>query len=87
MKYAIKADYYMWNEEKGMYTEELYLGIEGPHKLFVFDDQITERTKIFNSAREAGEYIDARDSLNNDAIRCSFESVKIVEVKENDWNN
>lgn len=83
MKYAIKADYYMWSEEKGEHTEELYLALEGPKKLFVFEEDITERTKLFDTAREAGEYIDARDSLNGKGMRMSFKSLKIVEVKEN----
>lgn len=74
MKYAIMADYYTKDG-----TEDLYLGLEGPRKLFVFECEVTERTKLFDTAREAGEYVDKNFSPNK--IRCSFESVKIVEVK------
>ena len=80
MKYAIVADYYMWNEEQGEHTEELYLGIEGKHKIFVFDKEVNKRTKLFKSASEAGRYIDERDSLNGKNMRMCFKSLKIVEV-------
>ena len=78
MRYAIVADYYMWNEKQGEHTEELYLGLEGKFKIFVFDKEVNDRTKLFKTAKEAGEYVDKHFDPNE--MRCSFKSVKIVEV-------
>ena len=69
MFYVIVVDYYMYSEEKGMYTEPAYLGLEGEHKLFVFDEQIVNRTKTFNTAKDAGEYVDKHFSKQS----CCFE--------------
>ena len=71
----------MWNAEtETEYTEWLYLGLEGKSKIFIFDDEVNERTKLFDAAIEAGQYVDKY--FGADQQRCSFESVRIVEVKE-----
>lgn len=81
MKYAIQVSYYMWDEKtETEYTEWLYLGLEGKLKVFVFDEEINEQTKLFDTAVEAGQYVDKH--FGADELRCSFESVRIVEVKE-----
>ena len=81
MKYAIQASYYMYNNETDeTYEQWLYLGLKGERKLFVFDDDVNERTKLFDTAREAGEYIDTR--FGPDEIICSFSTVRIVEVNQ-----
>ena len=80
MKYAIQVSYYMWSEvTETEYTEWLYLGTEGGLKIFVFDDEVNEQTKLFDTAIEAGQYVDKY--FGADKQRCSFESVRIVEVK------
>lgn len=80
MKYAIQANYYMWNEkEEKEEMKWLYLGIKGAMKIFVFDDEVNERTKLFNTAKEAGEYVDKH--FSPEEMRCSFNSVRIVEVE------
>ena len=78
--YAIMVDYYRWSEEKGDYTEPLYLGLEGKLKIFVFDEEITERTKLFKTAKAAGYYVDKH--FGPDRQRICFKSVKIVEVEK-----
>ena len=81
MKYAIMASYYMWNGElETEYEQWLYLGVEGEKKLFVFDDDVNSRTKLFDSATEAGKYVDKH--FNPNEIRMSFSRVRIVEIKE-----
>ena len=80
MKYAIMANYYMYNEETDTeYSQWHYLGLEGKLKLFVFDEDITDRTKLFDTAREAGEYLDKH--FDPSEPRCSFSHVRIVEVE------
>ena len=79
MKYAIMVSYYMWNEKENKeYEEWLYLALEGERKLFVFEENVTDRTKLFGTAKEAGEYLDKH--FGPDKQRCSYSAVKIVEV-------
>ena len=75
MKYYILVDYFMYSDEKGDYTEPLYLGVEGEHKIFVFDKEVSARTKIFTSAKEAGEYVDKHFS----DMPMSYENLRIVQ--------
>lgn len=80
MKYAIQASYYIWNNETEQeYTQWLYLGTEGKLKLFVFEEDINENTKLFDTATDAGKYLDKH--FPPDKQRYSFENVRIVEVK------
>ena len=82
MKYAIQLSYYMWNSEtETEYEKWMYLGLQGKLKIFVGDDEITDRTKLFDTATEAGAYVDkhfGKDGMQ----RCSFSTVRIVEVGE-----
>jgi len=79
MKYAIQVSYYMYNSETDTeYEQWLYLGLQGEHKIFVFDDYITDQTKLFDSAKEAGEYVDKH--FGSDKQRCSYSTVRMVEV-------
>lgn len=82
MKYAIVAGYYFVDPEGKLdyITKPMYLGLEGAHKIFVFDEEVNERTKLFSTAAEAGKYVDVHFNPND--MRCSFESVSIVEVRE-----
>lgn len=78
MKYAIQASYYMWNEEtETEYEQWEYLALD-EHKLFIFEDDITERTKLFSTAKAAGDYVDRLFGVSY--IRCSFSKIRIVEV-------
>ena len=82
MKYAIQIDYFMWDEETQTdYTKWLYLGLMGEHRIFVFDDNVEERTKLFDTASEAGAYVDKH--FGKDKMRCSYNNVRIVEVNAN----
>ena len=79
MKYAIQASYYMWNEETEQeYTQWLYIGTESKFKLFLFEEEINENTKLFDTAAEAGKYLDKY--FSPDECRISFKNVRIVEV-------
>lgn len=79
MKYAIQVSYYMYDSETDKeYEEWLYLALEGKLKIFVFEEEINEKTKLFNTAKEAGEYVDKH--FRADKQRCSYSAVRIVEV-------
>ena len=78
MKYAIQASYYMWNKEMNWeYEQWEYLALD-EHKIFIFEDGITERTKLFSTAKAAGEYVDKHFGVGY--VRCSFSKMRIVEV-------
>ena len=78
MKYAIQASYYMWNDETNTeYEQWEYLALD-EHKIFIFEDNITERTKLFDTATDAGNYVDKHFGV--DYVRCSFSKMRIVEV-------
>ena len=86
MRYAIQLSMYKYDSEKDEeYEEWEYLGIKGEHKIFVLDEEINERTKIFNSAKEAGEYVDKH--FSEDYQRCSYSEARIVEVKREENND
>ena len=44
-----------------------------------FDEKVNERTKLFKTAKAAGEYVDKH--FGPDKVRMSFKSVQIVEVE------
>lgn len=76
--FAIMVDYYCWSEEKGEYTMPLYLGVEGPRKLFIFEEEVTANTKKFETAEQAGKYLDLR--LNMLGCGSCCENVRIVGI-------
>lgn len=75
-KFMIQVARWMYSDEKGEYTEWQYLGTEGKLKLIITENNITENTKIFNSAKEAGEYVDKM--LEKDYYRINFADIRIV---------
>ena len=81
VKYAVQLSYYCWNSETNEeYEKWVYVGTEGEHKIFVMDDEITDRTKLFDTASEAGEYID-KHFYDDNGKRCCYSTVRIIEVK------
>lgn len=77
MKYAIQVSYYMYNSETDTeYEQWLYLELED--KMFVFEDNVSDKTKLFDTAREAGEYVDKH--FGKDDQRASYSTVRIVEI-------
>lgn len=79
MKYAIQVSYYMYDSETNAeYEEWLYLALKGKNKIFIFEDEVNKKTKLFDTAKEAGEYVDKY--FGADEQRCSFSTVRIVEV-------
>lgn len=79
MKYAIQVSYYMYNSETDTeYEEWLYLALEGKLKIFIFEEEVNKKTKLFNTAKEAGEYVDKHFGVNQQ--RSSYSTVRIVEV-------
>lgn len=56
--YVISVDYFCFDSSTNLeFTERVFLGVEGPHKLLVFDKAVCYRTKIFASKKEAESYI------------------------------
>lgn len=83
MRYVIKCNYYHVNpnDPNDMdYTKPEFLGTEGKLGIFVWEDEVTERTKIFNNATEAGQYLDKHDALNGYRQRCWCSDVYIAEL-------
>lgn len=81
MKYAIQVSLYMWDDEnKTEYEQWHYIAIKGKHKIFIFEEDVTENTKLFDTAAEAGAYVDKHFGAN--AMRLQYSEVRIVEVKE-----
>ena len=64
--YIICVDYYHGDEKGNEWTEPAILGVEGPHKLLIFDEKPCGRTKIFRGEREALAYI--KDFNLNDSF-------------------
>lgn len=79
MKYAIQVSYHMYNNEiDEEYDSWMYLALEGKLKLFIFEEDITEKTKLFDTAKAAGEYVDKH--FGQESNRCSYSTVRIVEI-------
>ena len=82
--YCIKVDYFMWSEEKGEYTEPAYLSIDTgtkakdgtPVNLIIFKEDITPCLRIFDTKKEATEYM--KKHLSNS---CSCENERVVKLK------
>lgn len=75
-KFYIQVARWMYSDEKGEYVEWQYLGTEGKLKLIITEDEITENTKEFDSAKDAGEYVDK--ILAKDYFRINFADIRIV---------
>ena len=79
MKYAIQLSmFYIHSDTEEEYEQWEYVGVKGEHRIFVMNKEINENTKLFNTAKEAGEYVDKH--FGADEMRCSYSSARIVEV-------
>jgi hypothetical protein len=81
-KYGIKVDYYMYSDEKGMYTSPCFLYTDrSKFKLLVFDERIDRDDidlRVFDSEKEAQEYMEKHGWSNP---QCSFENPRIVKLE------
>ena len=75
-KFMIQVARWMYSDERGEYTEWMYLGAEGKLKLIVTEEEVTENTKVFDSAEKAGKYVD--EMLAKDYFKINFADVRIV---------
>lgn len=75
-KFMIQVARYMYSDEKGEYVEWMYLGTDGKLKLIITEEEITENTKVFDSAEKAGKYVD--EMLAKDYFKINFADVRIV---------
>lgn len=89
--YCIKVDYYMWSEEKGDYTEPLYLSLVNYERngakyenVIVFRENITPDLRVFSTFDDAEYYISQR-CVNS----CCYENARTVKIKYdfdmNEW--
>ena len=83
--YTIMIDYYSClNDENGNtfdYKTPCYLGTEGKLKLFIWEHNITSNTKLFQTAKECGEYLDKHFKED---FEIYGENLRIVKIyKEN----
>lgn len=93
--FAIKIDYFMWDEKKEEeYTKPHFLTIDteikdksgNPLNLLIFKKEITENLRVFASDKEAIAYIANKSSLR---MPCFGKNVRVIKIKynfkENKW--
>lgn len=82
--YCIKVDYFMFNSETDEeYTEPSYLSIDTetkkkdgtPANLIIFKEDITSCLRVFDTEKEATEYMDSR--ISNP---CYCENPRVVKI-------
>lgn len=78
--YVIAVDYFTWdpdNDEEG--REKVYLYTKGERKIYVFHETLDaeDDLKVFNSAKEAAEYIEAHNLKDS----CCYENCRVEMVK------
>ena len=85
--YAIKVDYLMYNSETDSeYTEPVYLSIDtetkmkdgNPANLIIFEEEITDHLRVFDTEREAKKYMKEKCSDS-----CCFENPRMIKIKYN----
>ena len=62
--YAICGLYYVAKEYKGKevsYGVQRFLGVEGEYRLYIYDKELTDRSLIFETKKEAKEYMKAHN--------------------------
>lgn len=89
--YAIKVDYFMWDSKTDEeYTQPTYLSIDTKTKrkdgtsanIIIFEEEITPHLRVFDTEKEAKEYMDSR--IDNP---CYCENPRVIKVKYNFENN
>lgn len=79
--YAIKVDLYMWDDEKGEYTEPNFVTISHPPmNVLTLEREIKENLRIFNRYSEAVKYICSHESLKNPMFG---ENTRVVKIRYN----
>lgn len=84
--YCIKVDYFMWSDEKGEYTEPMYLSIDTetkqkdgtPANFITFSEVITGNLRVFDTERDAEAYMNTR--IKNP---CYCEKPRVIKIKYN----
>lgn len=78
-KYVLIANVYfldpITNEE---YTKPRYVATQGEKRLLTFKDRIDENTKVFETATEAGKYLD--EHFGDESRRSQFTKMDIIEI-------
>lgn len=89
--FCIKVDYFMINGETNEeYTQPEYLGIDTktkkkdgtPANFIIFLETITENLRVFDTEREALDYMNSR--IKNP---CYCENPRVIKIKYNFENN
>ena len=78
-RYVIAVDYFTWDSEKECEGRmKCYLYTMGKHRIYVFHETLYEEDdlKVFDSAKEANEYIKAH---NLDESTC-YENARVEEI-------
>ena len=78
-RYVIAVDYFTWDSEKECEGRmKCYLYTMGKHKIFVFNETLDaeDDLKVFDSAKEANEYIRAHNF--NESI--CFENARVESI-------
>jgi hypothetical protein len=88
--FAIKVDYYMWSEEKGDYTEPVYLSIDTETKrkdgtlagIIIFETEIKENLRVFDREGDAIYYLEKRGKET-----CCYTNGRVIKIKYNFESN
>ena len=82
--FCICGLYYMCKNVLGKemyYGVQQFLGVKGEYRIFIYEDEPTENTLMFDSREEALVYLKNHKSLNNGIC---VESHFVLELHDND---
>lgn len=79
VRYCIKVDYFHWNSETDEeYTLPLYWCIDdSPAHIIIFLEEINERLRVFDTEKEANEYLKSHST----GLNVSYENPRVVAIK------
>lgn len=76
--FAIKADYFMWSEERGEYTEPCYWCLEGERQIIIMRESVNDPDlRVFTSKTAVNKYIKAHTT----GVNICMENVRPVEIR------
>lgn len=77
--FCIVGDYHFGTEIDGtyyMYDKKCFLGLKGENRLFIYEETPTERTLMFDTEKEAMEYIENHRPIREGSMSCGNHRVE-----------
>ena len=81
--YAICGLYYEMEKYKGnevFYGKQMFLGVEGEHKIYVYDEKLNDRSLVFKTKEQANKYIEDHKMNKNQMCTENHFVVTITEL-------